>query len=84
MSSLSSRLGLHALLVAALYSCLSSAHTLAITSTWNTDASGSFTTAAKPIMNDADRRRPRSTGFVADLICCFRTGEDLMPCLVRF
>src|SRR6187401_646499 len=46
MSSLSIQLGLRALLVAALCSCLLSAHTDADTSKWNTDASGSFTTAA--------------------------------------
>jgi T5SS/PEP-CTERM-associated repeat protein len=67
MTSRSIRLGLRALLVAALYLCLLSAHTHAIISNWNTDASGSFTTAANwdKGVPDSDDTAEFNRGFVA-------------------
>ena len=46
MSSLGIRLGLRALLVAALYSCLLSAHAHAVTTSWNTNSSGDYNSFA--------------------------------------
>ena len=80
MSSLSTRLGLRALLVAALYSCLLSAPTHAVTSNWNTDASGSFTTAANwdNGVPDSDDTAEFNRGFVAYTVT-FPGNSPLSP-----